>query len=195
MNDQLKSLTKLFSDTIFRIPDFQRGYAWGQKEIEEFWNDLVRLKKDRNHYVGVLTLESVKSNKYSTWVDDIWLIESKNYQPFYIVDGQQRLTTSIILISAIVEIMEQKHIEKLNYTTKEKIVEKFLFEEKDSTSNKTFLFCYEKDNPSYSFLIKNIFSQSVVVPLGENTIYNNNLKFAKEFFMNKLDALSLDKIE
>lgn len=195
MNDQLKSLTKLFSDTIFRIPDFQRGYAWGQKEIEEFWSDLVRLKKDRNHYVGVLTLESVKTDKYSTWIDDVWLIKSKNYQPYYIVDGQQRLTTSIILISAIVETMRQKNIEKLNYTTREKIIEKFLFEEKDSTSNKTFLFCYEKDNPSYSFLIKNIFSQPAVVLWGENTIYNNNLNFAKEFFLQKLGTLDVEQLE
>jgi uncharacterized protein with ParB-like and HNH nuclease domain len=195
MNEQLMSLTKLFSDVLFRIPDFQRGYAWGSKEVEEFWNDLIRLKSGRNHYVGVLTLEPVKSEKFSNWLDDQWIIESKNYRPYYVVDGQQRLTTSIILLSAIVDIMERRNINKLNYTSKEKIIEKFIYEEKDSSSNKTFLFCYEKDNPSFSFLIKNIYAQSDVVSHEENTLYNNNLALAKNFFIQKLEQLSKDQLE
>ena len=195
MNEQLKSLTKLFSDVLFRIPDFQRGYAWTKKEVEEFWNDLIRLKTGRNHYVGVLTLEPVKSEKYSFWLDDQWLIESKNYKPYYIVDGQQRLTTSIILIAAIVDIMEKRNIDKLNYTTREKIIEKFIYEEKDLSSNKTFLFCYEQDNPSYSFLIKNIYCQSDLVTHAEYTLYNNNLYLAKTFFLKKLEQMSDNEIE
>lgn len=195
MNEQLKSLTKLFSDVLFRIPDFQRGYAWTKKEIEEFWNDLIRLKPGKNHYVGVLTLEPVKSEKHTLWLDDKWLIDSKNYTPYYIVDGQQRLTTSIILISAIIDVMEQKNIDKLNYSTKEKITEKFIYEEKDSSSNKTFLFCYEKENPSFSFLIKNIYSQSDIVSYEEYTLYNNNLALAKEFFTKKLQQMTENEIE
>lgn len=195
MNEQLRSLTKLFSDVLFRIPDFQRGYAWSTKEVEEFWNDLVRLKPGRNHYVGVLTLEPVKTEKFSTWLDDQWLIESKNYKPYYIVDGQQRLTTSMILISAIIDIMESQNIDKLNYSTRDKIIEKFIYEEKDASSNKTFLFCYEQENPSFSFLIKNIYGQSDVVDHEENTLYNNNLALAKDFFLQKLQQLNKEQIE
>lgn len=195
MNEQLKSLTKLFSDVLFRIPDFQRGYAWSKKEIEEFWNDLIRLKVGKNHYVGVLTLEPVKQEKSDLWLDDQWLIKSKNYTPYYVVDGQQRLTTSIILITAIIDVMRQKNIDKLNYSTAEKIIEKFIYEEKDSSSNKTFLFCYEKDNPSFSFLIKKIYAQSDVVSYEDYTLYNNNLEFAKEFFTKKLISLSNEEIE
>lgn len=195
MNEQLKSISKLFSETLFRIPDFQRGYAWTNKEIEEFWNDLMRLKQGKNHYVGVLTLEQVNSNKYNTWLDDLWIINSKRYNPFYIVDGQQRLTTSIILIASIIETMINKSIDKLNFTSRDKIIERFLFEEKDETSNKTFLFCYEKDNPSYSFLVSKIFNQSDIVATEENTIYNNNLINAKQFFLSKLQGLSFDELE
>lgn len=195
MNEQLKSLTKLFSDVLFRIPDFQRGYAWTSKEVEEFWNDLIRLKPGKNHYVGVLTLEPVKPERFTSWVDDQWLINSRNYTPYYIVDGQQRLTTSIILISAIIDVMEQKGIDKLNYSTKGKIIEKFICEEKDACSNKTFLFCYEKDNPSFSFLIKNIYGQSDVVSHAENTLYNNNLSSAKKFFVQKLEQLQEEQVE
>ena len=59
MNDQLLSLQRIFTDRLFRIPDYQRGYAWGEKEVREFWNDLERLPIGKNHYVGVLTLEPV----------------------------------------------------------------------------------------------------------------------------------------
>jgi len=195
MNEQLKSISKLFSDNIFRIPDFQRGYAWTTKEVEEFWNDLIRLKHDKNHYVGVLTLEKVTFDKYSKWLDDLWIIDSKQYNPFFIVDGQQRLTTSIILISTIVEEMQNRDINKLNYTSRNKIIEKFLYEEKDETSNKTFLFCYEQDNPSYPFFINKILKQSDIVKTDENTIYNANLLNAKEFFLSKLNKLSTEELE
>lgn len=116
MNDQLMTLSKIFTDRIFRIPDYQRGFAWTEKEVGEFWNDLMRLDGQNNHYVGVLTLEPVSEKIYCNWIDDVWLIESKKYSPYYIVDGQQRLTTSILLIKSIINIMEKRGISQLNYT-------------------------------------------------------------------------------
>ena len=115
MKKELKTLTQLFSNNIFRIPDYQRGFAWGEKEINEFWNDLIRLDTNskKEHYVGVLTLETAKPDNYKKWFDDVWLVESKNYEPYYVVDGQQRLTTSIILIKAIIATMKNKNIQKL----------------------------------------------------------------------------------
>lgn len=56
MNDQLMSLQRIFTDSLYRIPDYQRGYAWEEKEVNDFWNDLKRLQDENNHYVGVLTL-------------------------------------------------------------------------------------------------------------------------------------------
>ena len=35
--------------------------------------------------------------------DYIWLIQGREYKPFYVVDGQQRLTTAIILIKCLLE--------------------------------------------------------------------------------------------
>ncbi|MCC2877217.1 DUF262 domain-containing protein [Lachnoclostridium pacaense] len=73
------------------MPDYQRGYAWEIKEVKEFWNDLNGLTNNKNHYVGVLTLEPVAGAEYKKWIDDIRLIDSKSYRPYYVVDGQQRL--------------------------------------------------------------------------------------------------------
>lgn len=192
--EQLLSMSKIFSEKIFRIPDYQRGYAWTLKEVEDFWEDLCRLENKRNHYVGVLTLEAVKSEIYKNWIDDLWIIDSKRYVPFYIVDGQQRLTTSIILIYVICKVMQEKGIERLNYTTRDEILRKFIFEYRDKNDNRTYMYSYEQNNPSYAYLISKIYEEKVVMASSESeTIYTSNLSEAKKFFYEKL--IDLDVIE
>lgn len=196
MNDQLMSLSKIFTDRLFRIPDYQRGYAWGEKEITDFWNDLSRLNPDKNHYVGVLTLEPVGEETYKKWIDDTWLIKSKKYQPYYLVDGQQRLTTSILLIKSIIEIMDKKGINKLNYTNKLDICKRFIFESKDENKSKTYLFSYEENNPSYEYLIECVYQDKLINnELLQETTYTSNLDRAKLFFTQKLDGLNLEQLE
>lgn len=196
MLDQLMSLSKIFSETIFRIPDYQRGYAWGEKEVNDFWNDLCRLQGDKNHYVGVLTLEPVSKETYSKWIDDTWLINSKKYTPYYVVDGQQRLTTAILLINSILEIMNQRDIKKLNFTSDDKIMTKFIFESKDENNSRTYIFAYEANNPSYEYLITKIFKEkSEHSSVLEETTYTSNLLNSKNFFINKLKELNIHQLE
>ncbi len=196
MNNQLMSLSKLFSERLFRIPDYQRGYAWGKKEVTEFWNDLCRLNCDKNHYFGVLTLEPVPITIYSNWVDDLWLINSKKYLPYYIVDGQQRLTTSILLIESIVETMIVLDVSKLNFTSSDEIAKKFLCESKDENKSHSYIFGYEEDNPSYEYLITKIFKRkSQLSSTFEETTYTSNLEMAKGFFTEKLNRLGIEELE
>lgn len=70
MQNQLQTLAQIFSDCIFRIPDYQRGYAWTEKQLKDFWNDLKQVKERENHYTGVVTLEVVPENIYSKWDND-----------------------------------------------------------------------------------------------------------------------------
>ena len=39
--NELVSLSDLFVKKIFRIPDYQRGYAWGESQLDDFWDDLI----------------------------------------------------------------------------------------------------------------------------------------------------------
>jgi len=104
MDSQLLTLSKIFTERLFRIPDYQRRYAWGEKQLKDFWTDIVQLEPDHNHYTGVLTLENVPKHTHQRWDEDAWIISAKNYEPFFVVDGQQRLTTAIILIQVILEL-------------------------------------------------------------------------------------------
>lgn len=98
---KLQSLSEIFNHRFFRIPDYQRGYAWTDDQLKDFWLDLINLPEERYHYIGMLTVESISkmaARKKAIWKDDLWLFES-NYKAYYIIDGQQRLATIIILIN------------------------------------------------------------------------------------------------
>lgn len=190
MEQQLYSLSKLFTERLYRIPDYQRGYAWTEKQLKDFWGDLIQLEKDKNHYLGVLTLEQVSKEIVTQWRDDYWIIDSKSYSPYYIVDGQQRLTTAIILVQSIIESVEENT--QLNYDTLDDIRKKFIYGSKDGGISRSYMFGYEKDNPSYESLKTKIFlesSDSSDIP--QETIYTHNLEFAKHFFKKMLDNLTL----
>lgn len=194
MKTELQSISKIFTERLFRIPDYQRGYSWTLKQLKEFWNDLTQLEISHNHYVGVLTLEDVPESIHSTWSEDTWIIKSKSYTPYYIVDGQQRLTTSIILIQCIQELISEN--EKINYTSKEEIRNKYIFQTKDGGISRSYLFGYEKDNPSYEYLKTKIFqeySDNSATP--QETIYTSNLDAARMFFLEQLKSIKTEDVE
>ena len=195
MNDQLLSLQRIFTDRLFRIPDYQRGYAWGEKEVREFWNDLERLPIGKNHYVGVLTLEPVMEHDYKKWIDDIWLIQSKSYRPYYVVDGQQRLTTSIILIASLLEIMHERNIDKLNYSSRDEISSRYIKNSKDENCSLSFLFSYDFGNPSYKYLTDCVYQEKQADGSYSETVYTSNLENAKKFFKKQLETMSHEEIE
>lgn len=194
MQSELKSLSKIFSEVIFRIPDYQRGYSWEEKQLKDFWGDIEQLPDGKNHYTGVLTLEPVTKSNYDRWEDDIWIIEAKHYSAMYVVDGQQRLTTAIVLLQAILD--QVKNGDLLNFTAKEEIQKKYIFERKGGGISLSYIFGYEKDNPSYEFLKKHIFGEnSINHAVAEDTVYTKNLAAAKCFFSEKLKELSSSQVE
>lgn len=194
--EQLMSLSKLFTEKLYRIPDYQRGYAWGRKEAEDLWNDLRRLGNDKKYYVGVITLEKVKPNVYNEWLDDVWIIKSKSYEPYYVVDGQQRLTTSIILVQCILEEMEKRQINNLNYDTVDDIRKKYIYQSKPENCSKSFLFSYETGNPSLDFWTMEILSNSNDANnFREMTMYTSNLLDIKKYYGEKLGELDNENLE
>ena len=44
METTLLTLSKIFTERLFRIPDYQRGYAWTEKQLKDFWSDLEQLE-------------------------------------------------------------------------------------------------------------------------------------------------------
>ncbi len=97
--ENLYTITQVFSEKLFRVPDYQRGYAWGLQQCQEFIEDLELLEPEKNHFLGTLILHRRGTGKI---IDR----SGNSYAEYDIVDGQQRLTTIVILLQAISQILE-----------------------------------------------------------------------------------------
>ena len=93
--NNLVSLEGLFFSRVFRIPDYQRGYSWESRQTREFLEDLEILEDNRYHYTGTVVLHQTHSG--STQKD----AEGNSYRLVDIVDGQQRITTIVLLLDGI----------------------------------------------------------------------------------------------
>ena len=93
MNGTLTDLNHLLkSDQLFEIPIFQRGYAWEEENLRDLWDDLDYLG-DRKHYFGTILLK--KTNKTTE-------AGMRTFEHFEVIDGQQRLTTTLILLRELI---------------------------------------------------------------------------------------------
>ncbi|WP_088311962.1 DUF262 domain-containing protein [Bacillus cereus] len=185
--NQLKSLMELFQNRIFRIPDYQRGYAWEKQHLLAFWEDLTNLQTDKVHYTGVITLELVKQEIYNHWEEERWII-SRGYKPYFIVDGQQRLTTTIILLQALLETISEDSL--LNFYSKADIRNMYICQQAANGIKKAYVFGYEKDNPSYEFLKTKIFGDQSSSSQDIETSYTKNLISAKKFFKERIEKMN-----
>ena len=95
LNIDQKSIKSLFSDnkSDFLIPDYQRPYAWQITECQTLWEDTFSFAIPENDY------QKFKSG------DEYFLgpiVTFKNFDgKLEIIDGQQRLTTLMLLLRAL----------------------------------------------------------------------------------------------
>ena len=98
LNIDQKSVRALFSDkkSDFLIPDYQRPYAWGEKECQTLWDDLF-----------LFAFPESNCDKFNSESDEYFLgpiVTFKNDDgKMEIIDGQQRLTTLMLLLRAFYE--------------------------------------------------------------------------------------------
>jgi hypothetical protein len=189
----MDSIRDIFSNRVFRIPDYQRGYSWEKSHLDDFWQDIFNLQKDKVHYTGMISVEEVDKSEYGKWKDDKWVIEGRNDKPYFIVDGQQRLTTVVVLLWVIIDSLKEN--EQLSFVSKETLIDKYIFTENKPQNLKSYVFGYHKDNPSYEFLKREIFEQKDDLKTKdiEETTYTNNLFATKDFFTKKIKSLSLQE--
>lgn len=196
MANELQSLSVLFQNRLFRIPDYQRGYAWKHGQLADFWEDLLNLHEDRYHYTGLLSLKAVSRKETQSWHDDEWLLNI-GYKPFHVVDGQQRLTTFSILMYEITAFIKglsenkDKSDEEIfvGYESLKDIKAKYVLRKRPPQNIvTTYLFGYETDNPSADYLKYKVFEEPFGGTVFE-TYYTKNLKYAKSFFAENLRAM------
>jgi hypothetical protein len=106
----MDELGKFYLNKIFEIPLQQRPYSWTNEQVKAILTDLyLALRRDEEHYCGPVFLESSKdvdnNPKYTTGG------KPENLAHYNILDGQQRITTIILIAAALSkdkEIIEGK---------------------------------------------------------------------------------------
>ena len=196
MSNELLSLSTIFQERLFRIPDYQRGYAWQRSQLEDFWEDLYNLGSNRNHYTGMISLKAINPNTFEKIGNDRWLL-GKNYSFYHVIDGQQRLTTIIILINEIIVFVRNLEDNKgksdseiyIGYESLESIIKKYIYQQLPPRNLVTsFIFGYENDNSSDVFFRNRILEVSNIGDVVD-TYYTRNLEYAKKFFKDSISLL------
>ena len=189
------SLDELFNNKIFRIPDYQRGYAWRTEQLRQFWDDLVNLGEGRSHYTGLITMREIAADNFAArYKKEHWLVDEHSHRAYHIVDGQQRLTTCIVLLQAFVELMRglpgnedkcDKDIFVSDTLTVHDAVEKYIYRQHPKGIFRTYKFGYDTDHPTNTFFRHKIVGEPASGTINE-TLYTLNLAQAKEYFTRHL---------
>ncbi|MFO1496606.1 MAG: DUF262 domain-containing protein [Lysobacterales bacterium] len=99
-----QSLAKIFSDDyVFTIPGYQRPYSWGTEQAEELLGDLLS---------AVAAAPAELSGAPPYFLGSIVLIKADAVPDATVVDGQQRLTTLTLLLSAIRASVKDTEVQK-----------------------------------------------------------------------------------
>lgn len=104
-----ENLGKALQMGVFYIPNYQRDYAWGSEQFSDLWEDL-------KENVGVVK-EKGLSDESGHFLGTI-VIAPHGYNAYDLIDGQQRMTTIFMLLTALIERSAEKDELKPQYLIK-----------------------------------------------------------------------------
>ena len=173
-----KTIKDLFQDkkADFLIPDYQRPYAWGEKECQTLWDDIF------NFAIPNAGATPFDSNSEYFLGPIITFKGEETKGKIEVIDGQQRLTTLMLLLRAFYDrfafmkdkssVLTRENIAKCIWKTDE-------FDEPDKTNLKIDSeVATDNDKAEFMFILKN-----GEPPKEQKSAYAKNYRF----FMRKID--------
>lgn len=104
----------------YRIPIYQRTYSWTEEQCDVLFNDIIRIgsaDEDAKHFIGSIV-----------YIEE-GISQATREAPFVVIDGQQRLTTIMLLVEAIARFLESSSFDIEGYSP-ESLRNDFLFNAK-----------------------------------------------------------------
>jgi uncharacterized protein with ParB-like and HNH nuclease domain len=150
------------------VPDYQRQYSWTEDQWMGFWNDLMALTDDKQHFLGSLVVIERNGG-----LNDLHVLE--------IVDGQQRLTT----ISLLLVVLREQYRDGENDSKAERIDDDYLWEKDLDENRHQNLELSTFDNDTYLKILRSKWED----------IDDGNIKKAIEFFVSRVNGLSDSEID
>ena len=160
----------------YRVPKYQRGYAWKEKiQIQDLWDDLSEVTCDNSLYLGTVILQ-----------------KSLDDSDFYeIVDGQQRITTLSVLFIAC-----RNHALRKDFPSKTTLPSLIAGYDIASGGNpKSRLEPGVNISDAYKFLVENPEYDGGQFPKGIDGRKSKILKSNYAFFYERVSKLDKDKLE
>lgn len=156
------------------IPRYQREYSWEKEEISEYFDDILK---------QMLFDEAVKSDDY--FIGSILLTGDYNSsgKDLEVVDGQQRLTTITILLSALADTLHKIKEDELS-----DIVWEYIIGKDDNAEPYPILF-NEMQYPYFQYYIQKKEREEVIPTCEEE----DRIKTAFEYFEYNLKEENLRK--
>ena len=175
MQKGLTSLKDLFiGDRTFEIPVYQRNYSWEEKQCDDLWNDLYYLKQGKKHYYGTILIKSVDKTK------DHGL---KSFEVFELIDGQQRISTILMLLREIINQISSLGDPELSKDVN-KLEEDYL---KFGNIYKLDLMGEDKEFFRDNIINNKDFPEEILTPS------RKRLKEAKEFYKGRFELIKKEK--
>jgi Protein of unknown function DUF262 len=89
----LAGIATVLSSSEFRVPTYQRSYAWKETAVQDFWDDLRNALDagDPDYFLGTLVLTAEGDSRRTT-----------------VIDGQQRLATTTLLLAALRDVWVER---------------------------------------------------------------------------------------
>lgn len=87
---RLSGIKEILMAGVLHVPPYQRSYAWREENVQELFYDITK---------------AIDENRQEYFIGSIVIAQPQDGHP-EIVDGQQRIATSIILIAAIRDIFK-----------------------------------------------------------------------------------------
>lgn len=110
-------------DVIFSIPLFQRPYSWNLLQCDTLWRDIVRAAHSgSSHFLGIILC---KAYDLAETFDGSLDADAVRYEELSVIDGQQRLLTLFLLISAFAEYADERH-ESIDGTDGDELLRRYL---------------------------------------------------------------------
>lgn len=202
-HNQPQPLTEIFNQRLFRVPDYQRGYSWGGDQLEDLWRDLDILierskgapcDKEKVHYTGLLSVTKIGRDNLAD--SDRWRLDNRSWTAYHVVDGQQRLTTAVILVNELLWKARELRLDEIDGDTIDTWRETFLYVTKSPDSpHRSCRFGYE-DRASDEFFKTRILDIDSPAAVNQpKTLYTANLEKAKGFFRDAVGELSVAEVE
>lgn len=163
----------------FVIPIYQRNYSWTEEQCRQLWTDLLRagrLETVTAHFIGsIVYVERGLSNVVQQ-------------EALLVIDGQQRLTTSTLLIAALAKHFESKGVGELLETFSAKKLRNYYLLNPDEEGERHFkLLLSETDKETLLAIL-----QGSPMPAESSTRINENYALFQQLIgqhENELEAI------